>query len=345
MKILIVHEIFMPSFGGGGERIVYEMAKNLLKRDIKVKVITTGNPKIKEYDGIRTIRLPINRYLMNFAFFSILKHARCCDLIQATSYNAFFPSWLAGKILGKPVICYAMGIYGKRWIKMRGLVKGTASRIIEKIQLKRSYDKIIFLSDYSKEWAREIGIYGKRTGVVNPGIELKEYKCRKKERFVLFSGRFAKQKGVDDIIKVARKLPNIKFVMIGWGEEEKRIKKIAPPNIEFYNGINNKKMLLDLYSKADVGFFPSIGETFGLVIVEAMASGCAIVSTIPLKYEGFIVKSGCINEMAEKIKYLMENKKITKAMRKKNIELAKKYTWKNFTDKLLEIYDEILEKK
>ena len=71
MKVLITHEKFMPDFAGGGEKLVYEMAKNLQRKGVDVKVLTTGNPKITEYDGIPTIRLPINRFLMNFAFPSI----------------------------------------------------------------------------------------------------------------------------------------------------------------------------------------------------------------------------------------------------------------------------------
>ena len=148
MKVLITHELFMPDFAGGGEKLVYEMAKNLQSRGIKVKVLTTGNSKLKEYDGIPTVRLNRNRYLMNFALFSILKHAKGCDLIQTSNYNACFPSWLAGKILGKPVVCFAFGLYVKRWLKMRGWFWGTISRIVEKIQLNRSYAKNLFLSDY-----------------------------------------------------------------------------------------------------------------------------------------------------------------------------------------------------
>jgi len=342
MRILLTHELFMPDFAGGGEKIVYELAKGLQKKGVKVKILTTGNSKIKEYDGIKTIRMNINRYLMNLSFFSVIKHARNCDLISASSYNAFFPSWVAGKLLGKPVVSYAMGIYGKRWVKMRGFFMGNLSRIVEKIQLKRSYDRIVFLSDYSREMAKEIGISGKRTRVVNPGVELKEHEQGKKKGFVLFTGRFAKQKGVDDVIKVARKLLDIRFVMIGWGEEEKRLKRITSSNIDFYNGLNNRKKLLELYSKADVCFFPSVAESFGVVVIEAMASGCAIVSTIPLDYEGYKVKPGRINDMAEKIKYLMKNKKVAGEMGKKNAELAKKYTWEKFTEKFLDIYNEVL---
>lgn len=333
----------MPDFCGGGEKLIYEMAKNLKKRKVDVKVLTTGDPKIKEFEGIPTIRLPINRYFMNFSFLQIMKHAKDVDLIQTSNYNACFPSWLVGKLLKKPVVCFVFGLYGKRWLKMRGYIFGTFSRIVEKIQLNRSYNKILFLSNFSEKWGKDIGIPKKRTEVISPGVELKKYKSSKKQNFVLFSGRFAKQKGVYDVIKVANLLPNIKFIMMGWGEEEKNLKKIAPKNVEFSN-ITQKsgKPFFDMYSKASVFFLPSYGETFGFVLVEAMTSGCPIVSTIPLDYKGFTVKPGDIKEMAKSIEYFMKNPKKAKEFGKQNIRLSKKYTWKNFTDKLLYLYKDIL---
>ncbi|MCK4589177.1 MAG: glycosyltransferase family 4 protein [Nanoarchaeota archaeon] len=343
MKVLITHELFMPDFAGGGEKLVYEMAKNLQKRGIQVKVLTTGNPKIKSFEGIPTVRLKINRYLMNFAFFSIWKHAKDVDLIQTSNYNACFPSWLVGKLLRKPVVCFVFGLYGKRWLKMRGFFKGTVSRIVEKIQLNRSYDKILFLSDYSKEWGREVGVAGKNSMVINPGVDLKDYKSGKKESFVLFSGRFAKQKGVYDLIKVAKLLPHINFVMMGWGEEEGKLREIAPTNVKFSNlSLKAGKPFFEMYSKASVFFLPSYGETFGFVLVEAMASGCPIVSTIPLGFEGLVVKPGRVRQMAKAIDYLMSNSAKAKVLGKKNVELAQRFTWSNFADKLVGLYENIL---
>lgn len=333
----------MPDFAGGGEKLVYEMAKNLQRRGVKVKILTTGNHNIKEFEGIPTIRLKRNRFLMNFAFFSIWKHAKTIDLIQTSNYNACFPSWLVGKLMGKPVVCFVFGLYGKRWLKMRGWLKGTVSRIIEKIQVNRSYEKILFLSNYSKEWGTEIGIPEKRSAVISPGVELEKYKSGRKEPFVLFSGRYAKQKGVYDLIKVARLLPNIKFVMMGWGEEESQLKKMAPKNVEFSNlSMNSGKPFFEMYSKANIFFLPSYGETFGFVLVEAMASGCPIVSTIPLGYEGFVVKPGNVKQMAKAINYLIKNPVKAKELGKKNIDLAQKFTWDKFTDKLLGVYGTIL---
>lgn len=345
MKVLLTHELFMPDFAGGGEKLVYEMAKNLQKRGVEVKVLTTGDPSIKEFDGIPTVRLPIHRYLMNFAFLQVMKHARDVDLIQTSNYNACFPSWLAGKLLKKPVVCMVMGLYGRRWVKMRGIIKGTLSRIVEKIQLSRSYEKVVFLSDYSRQWGMELGIKKEKSVVISPGIELANYKPEKKKGYVLFSGRFARQKGVYDSVEVAKLLPKTRFVMMGWGEEEKKLKSIAPQNVEFSNlSLKSGKPFFEMYSKASVFLLPSYGETFGFVIVEAMASGCPVVSTIPLGYHGFVVKPGDTKAMAESISFLMKNLKESARMGKKNIWLSRKYSWKNFTSSLLRVYSSILKK-
>lgn len=339
MKVLITHELFMPDFAGGGEKLVYEMAKNLQKKGIEVKVLTTGNSQIKDFENIPTIRLPINRFLMNFAFLSIIKHAKDVDIIQTSNYNACFPSWLAAKILKKPVFCFAFGLYGKRWLIIRGLIKGTVSRIIEKIQLNRSYDRILFLSDYSKQWGLEIGIPEQRTEIINPGISLENYKPLEKQNYVLFSGRFANQKGVYDVIKVAELLPNINFIMMGWGEEEQNLRRLAPKNIEFLSlSQKDGQKFYDVYSRASVFFLPSYGETFGFVLIEAMASGCPIVSTVPLGYGGFVDQPGNISSMAKHIEYLMNNPEESKKLCQENILLSKKYTWENFTEKLIALY-------
>ena len=73
MKILLVHELFMPDQVGGGEVLVYELAKGLIKKGHEVKVFTTGKPEIKQYENIPTVRININRYLFNFSFLKIKK--------------------------------------------------------------------------------------------------------------------------------------------------------------------------------------------------------------------------------------------------------------------------------
>ncbi|MGC8812274.1 MAG: glycosyltransferase [Candidatus Aenigmatarchaeota archaeon] len=132
MRILITHEIFPPEFTGGGEILMLRIAQVLEKKGCSVKVLTSGNPKIKFYQGIETVRIPINRYLLNLAFPFVVKHAHSSDIILTSSGNLCFPSWLASKIFKKPIICYVNHILGPYWKDVRGKITGSIFEFFER---------------------------------------------------------------------------------------------------------------------------------------------------------------------------------------------------------------------
>jgi glycosyltransferase involved in cell wall biosynthesis len=342
MKILITHEVFPPEAFGGGELVVFEIARRLIMNGFDVKVLTTGNPRIKEYNGIPTIRLPVHRYLMNLTAPWIYRYSRDCDLIQTNNYNACYPSFLAGKWAKKPIVCLVHGIYGDGWIDMRGQVLGRLSKWIEKFQLCQKYNKIIFLSEHARKEGLKMGIPKGITEVIKPGIPrgFKSYKMGKKEQFVLFVGRLAKQKGLDYLIAAAKELPDVKFILAGKGEEEKRLKSIAPQNVEFLGFVSQEK-LIKLYAKAQIFCLPSIGEGFGLVLLEAMASGCAIISTIDIGQKGILIKPKSSEEIVRAVKFLIDNKEEAREMGKRNRELARGFTWEKFFRDLIKVYASI----
>ncbi len=342
LKILVTHELFMPDFAGGGEKIVYEYTKRLAERGHDVTVLTTGNPKIKSYEGIKTIRIPIPRYSFNLAVPWILKYARNADIIQTNNYNAALPSFIAGKMLRKPVVCIVHGVYGKRWKEMRGRFFGNLSALIEKVQLRHNYDKTVFYSDFAREQGAEIGIRNK-TEVFYLGIDPREFKPEKKEKYVLFVGRLEKQKGIENLLSVAKQLPDIKFKLVGKVDIEK-LKKSASKNVEFL-GVKTGKELQNLFSRALVFCLPSVAETFGLVLLEAMASGCAIVSTVPLDYRGVKLQYGDNVALKNAIMKFMDNPKLAERLGKENVKIAKKYDWKVFVDSLEKMYYELLKGK
>ncbi len=343
MRILVTHERFPPNFYGGGERVVYELARGLRLRGLDITVLTTGNPKIKEFDGIPTTRLPLPRYLMNLAVPEIYRHARNVDLIQTNNYNACLPSWIAGKLLGKPVVCLVHGIWGDKWIEMRGPWGGTISKLVEQLQLSRSYSRIIFLSNFARNEGLKLGIPASVTVVIPPGVDYEKYKATAKKDFVLFVGRLAKQKGIGYLIQAARELPGIKFKVVGTGEEEKSIKSRLPENVELLGFVPHEQ-LLALYAQAPIFCLPSLAETFGLAILEAMASGCAIVSTVPLDYEGVKVDSGNVAQLKAAIRFLLDNRDVSQKMGEANRDKAKGYSWDSFVDKLVSVYEEVLKR-
>lgn len=343
MRILITHELFPPDVAGGGEVAVFKIVKKLKESGVKLKVLTTGNPDIKEYEGIKTMRLPINRYFMNLAFYSIYKHAKDFDLIHTNNYNACFPSFVAGKLSKKPVVCHIHEVYNEKWLEMRGLVRGTLSRVVERLQVDHDFDKFIFFSEHMRNSAVGMGVPVERTEVIKPGVEFKNFKIGKKEPYVLFVGGLIKRKGLDYLIQAARKLEDINFLVVGKGVERERLEHLAPKNVKFLGYIPDEK-LMDLYSRALIFCLPSIGEGFGLVLLEAMASGCAIVSTIPLDYEGVGVDCSNVEQLKNAIDHLIDNPKKAERMGRINRKKAKKYNWDDFTKRLIKIYEEILNK-
>lgn len=342
MRILIVHELFPPDFAGGGETLVYNMAKQLQQRGHTVKVLTSGNPLVKEFEGIPTIRLSRNRYLMNTAFRRIYQEAKDVDLIQTATYNACFPAWVVGKLLRKPTVCLVMSYWGKRWQTLRGPFWGTLSGWGEHLQVGRSYNHHVFISEFSRDFALQSGLQPQQSTVIYPGLDLVPYQPLKKTIDVLFSGRFAKQKGVYDVLAVAKQLPDVQFVMMGWGEEEEQLRKEAPANVKF-SPLTSKdgKSFYEVYGKAKIFFLPSYAETFGFTIVEAAAAGAAIVSTVPLGFQGQFVNVGNTEHMVQAIQNLIDHPKEQERMGKENVTLAQRFTWEKFTDQLTQLYEEL----
>lgn len=128
-----------------------------------------------------------------------------------------------------------------------------------------------------------------RTAVVEPGID-EEYlsipfSAHWEER-VAFNGTLIPRKGMDKLVKVMTKLltqnPNLYFDVYGTWWSFDKILDFFPselhPRIVVYSNLSNKEMAESL-SRAKVFFFPSQYEGFGIALAEAMACGCAAVTT------------------------------------------------------------------
>jgi len=352
MKILITHELFFPDKTGGGEFIAYKIAKELIKKGHTVKVLTSGNPQIKKYNGIKTIRIPINRYLMNLSFPIIAYYARDVDLIQTSSGNMCFPSWLAAKVLNKPICCYVHHIFGPYWKDVRGIVVGRIFQIFEKMFLTRSYDSIVFQNKSSLDIGLKIGVDRKRSYILHPGIDYKSFQMNKikKEPIVLFVGSIAmskdivKVKGLDYLLEAARKIPDTKFFVVGGGKYLEKLKIISPENVIF-TGALPRKSLVELYNRALIFCLPSLSEGFGISILEAMSSGCAVISTIDIGQNGILIRPKNSKDIVKSVNQLINNKKLAQKIGSENMKLAKKFTWNSFMNKLIKVYDVIKEKK
>ncbi|HSH00329.1 MAG TPA: glycosyltransferase, partial [candidate division Zixibacteria bacterium] len=200
LRVLISHAIYLPDFAGGGETIVHEMAKGLAARGASVRVITAGDPKQTEIDGIPVRRLPISKYQFNFAARAIAQEARDADIIQTFNYHACLPSWVAGKISKRPVVCGMLGLFGPQWRMMRGPVGGRLWQTWERVLLRVPYDAVCFLSEFSRRDPAAAGVRDDRAVVCPPGIAIDDFYVGDKQDEVLFVGKLEYRKGIDIVL-------------------------------------------------------------------------------------------------------------------------------------------------
>ena len=155
---------------------------------------------------------------------------------------------------------------------------------------------------------------------------------------VLYVGRATEEKRVHLVAEAAKKLhgknENVRFEIAG--DTAGIIREKDYPFIKFYGNIDNEKVLNDIYSKAHVLILTSITEGFPMVIMEAMAQGCAILSTavgdIPYHVNqnenGFLFSSieddtVIIDEAVDKITWLKNNRDEQQRIATNNINYAK----------------------
>jgi len=110
--------------------------------------------------------------------------------------------------------------------------------------------------------------------------------------FVLFAGRLVEKKGLQIVLDVCRRLPNVHFVVVGDGPLRDRLND-RPENVIWHQAVAPEQMPA-YYQAVDCVLLPSHGEGLPLVVQEAMASGLPVVMSEDEPYaEGLIGARVC----------------------------------------------------
>ena len=220
---------------------------------------------------------------------------------------------------------------------------------------------VITASQFASNKLREIGLFKNIEVVVLPNaIKLGNLSSIKKYYDtidILYAGALSRYKGVHILINAFKELKskNIRLHIVGKGKEEEEFKKIAGSDqrITFY-GFKTGEELMNFYKRANVVVAPSLYlETFGLVIIESFKYGTPVVGSkigaypelIKNGYNGFSFEAGNVDELKDKIEYLIENPSELKRLENGAFESAKKYDIGEHIKKLEDIYEAVVEQQ
>ncbi len=158
-----------------------------------------------------------------------------------------------------------------------------AYRRAEKIACRSQVIKQKFLKLYPE--------FEQKTFLCESGIDFEPVlRTSNKRKSIVTCANLIKRKNVDKLIQAVNDMQEFDLTVIGDGKELKNLKKIAKNNIKFVGQKSNSDVL-EIMKQSDIFVLPSIGETFGMVYLEAMGCGCITVCTKNDGIDG-IIKDG-----------------------------------------------------
>ena len=178
---------------------------------------------------------------------------------------------------------------------------------------------------------------------------------------ILFTGRLEKRKGLDYLLsayaKVKKQFPNIRLIIVGPGTRlrpkyEKIIRDRSLTDVVFAGFVPGAD-LPKYYRTAHIFCAPATGgESFGIILLEAMASGKPVVASniegygnvVSHKEDGLLVPPKDEGVIAEALTSLLTNESLRLEMGLKGRTKAEQYSWTNIALKVMDCYTNLLGK-
>lgn len=182
--------------------------------------------------------------------------------------------------------------------KNHGYVKKVVATVLENIpfnnegiwgrkrfkeRARRELDHIIALTNKTKEALISEGTDPNKITVIGHAIDTERFypkKNKKKILTILFVGRLEEEKGITEFVEIAKQLKkyNVRFVVIGNGTKERIIPKFIEQRVVSYENMPSEYQGADIFV-APSKPTPTWDEQYNTALLEAQASGLAIVTT------------------------------------------------------------------
>jgi len=168
-----------------------------------------------------------------------------------------------------------------------------------------------------------------------------------------YVGRLAPEKGVHTAIEAmhtirARHGDAVRFVLAGDGPDEAKCRATAPEGTWFAGALSGIE-LSQFYASADCFIFPSATETFGNVVLEAMASGLAVIApdagpTLEFARAGTALTcpTGDVPALVSRVERLLADPALVASLGAAAAEESARWGWDAVWDRLVDDYRDVV---
>jgi glycosyltransferase involved in cell wall biosynthesis len=389
MKIVQVVQRYCPAFGGA-ESQVKSISEELVRRGHEVHVVTSNSTSIldvptllhpmrrKRFNLLESTDIQgvkIDRYNALFRFYGFLATVPMRKLftVEADIVHAYcfyvttsLVAMVAARWRSLPFLLTAndamVNPYGspskKVWAGVYNCTLGKA--------LTASSERIIAVSETNANDLSSLGVDGLKIRIIPNGVNVEKFisvrtsRTIRGEPLILYVGRVSEDKGLKTLIQavplVLKDFPLARFLIVGedYGYLsilKSLVQELGVEKSVVFIGRLPDEQLVRVYKMADVFVLPSELEAFGIVVIEAMASGLPVVvsnmggmkNIVQDGKNGLLFTTRNSRQLGEKIISLLNDEELRIRLAENGTKtVLENYSINRVVDKLEKLYAEVL---
>jgi glycosyltransferase involved in cell wall biosynthesis len=369
-RVLMLNYEFPPIGGGSGNATAHLLREFARAGDLEVDLITSSETEFRVErlsTAIRVHRLPVGkRDLLYWRTLELLRYSLgayryAVELLERQSFDlchcwSGWPPGLIGYLLAHR-LPYVVALRGSD-------VPGYSARL-------RRLDGPVFKPLSRRVWSRASGLVANSTDlralafrthqdpieVIPNGVDTQKFTPagppaepeRGEALRLLFVGRFDGRKNVPLLLRAMTRVEGCALTLIGDGRDASRLRSLVRElglgdRVRFLGRVPHDQ-LASHYRSADVFVLPSDREGMSNSLLEALASGLAVVSTDTggasdlVGAAGLIVPAGELDRLAAALASLVRDRALVSRMREEARRRASGLGWPAVADRYRELYD------
>ena len=386
MRILMLTWEYPPRVVGGIAHVVSELSRALVHEGNEVEVITALEqdlPEMEKAGGVMIHRAaPYHGRPLNFFAWvhqlnlALLERGACLglekrfDAVHAHDWLVAYAGRGLKHIFQTPLIA---SIHATEFGRNNGL-HSDEQRYIGEVEWSLTYEawRVICNSCFMREEIESVfnlppdkisiipnGIRPAAFQVSAPDPAVRRKFAAPEEKILFFIGRLVREKGVQHLLEalplIRDRFPRVRAVIAGQGPHAGELHHLAlhlgiDRHVTFA-GYIDEETRNQLYAHADVAVFPSLYEPFGLVALEAMATGTPVVvadtggfaETVAHGVTGLRVAAGSADALAGEICALLGDPELARRLARRALqEVEEKYSWPSIARRYESMYRQIV---